>query len=124
METSISRWSYCWLRSYAAPTLLVLFAGIFGACCAPAPNRWLHWFLVGNILFPCAVHTMIFGHSRYHLPIIPLVCVFAGAAIVGQREIWSRRHSWAFALAGSISVILVLGWVREFVFVDYGLLAS
>ena len=65
-----------------------------------------------------------FAHSRYHLPAIPLLCVYAAAAIVHGRDIWLRRRSLAFVLSTALCVIVVLGWLREIVFVDYGMLGG
>jgi 4-amino-4-deoxy-L-arabinose transferase-like glycosyltransferase len=97
---------------------IVLIAAVFGSCCARPLDSHLHWFLLISILFPCAVHTLIFAHSRYHLPIVPLLIVYAAAAIVYRREIWLHRRKWQFKLAVIISVIIAFGWLRELIFVD------
>jgi 4-amino-4-deoxy-L-arabinose transferase-like glycosyltransferase len=99
---------------------IVLFASVFGVCCAPPADKWMHWFLIVSVLFPCVVHTLIFAHERYHLPTMPLLCIYAAAAIVRRRDVWSRRHSAGFIVATSFCVVLGLGWLREFAFVDYG----
>jgi 4-amino-4-deoxy-L-arabinose transferase-like glycosyltransferase len=101
--------------SYAA----LLFAAIFGICCVSPGDRRIHWFLIASILFPCAVHTLIFAHSRYHLPIVPLLTLYAAAAIVNWPRVYQRRNSASFLIAAALCVVVALGWVREFVFVDY-----
>jgi 4-amino-4-deoxy-L-arabinose transferase-like glycosyltransferase len=100
--------------SYAA----VLFAALFGCCCVPPTDVRLHSFLIISLLFPCAVHTMIFAHSRYHIPVIPLLTVYAAAAIVYRRQIWLGRRSWRFGVAAAICLIIAVGWLRELLFVD------
>ncbi|MGH7127542.1 MAG: ArnT family glycosyltransferase, partial [Planctomycetaceae bacterium] len=99
--------------SYAA----AIFLGIFGAATAPPADRRLHALLLLTVLFPCAVHSLIFAHSRYHLPIMPIVLVYSAAAIVQFRSL-GRPRGWRFDLALLLCVILVLGWLRELVFVD------
>jgi 4-amino-4-deoxy-L-arabinose transferase-like glycosyltransferase len=100
----------------------VLMLALFGACCAP-PSDWrLHWFLVLSILFPCAVHTLIFAHSRYHLPVIPLLAVYAAAAVVYRKAIWQMVRNWRFKLAATLCGVVVLAWIRELVFADLNLL--
>jgi 4-amino-4-deoxy-L-arabinose transferase-like glycosyltransferase len=96
----------------------VLLTAIFGACCCPPRDRRTHWFLVVSILLPCVIHTLVFAHSRYHLPVVPFLALCAAAAIVHRQEIWQLRRTWAFKLAAALCVIVVLGWIREFVFVD------
>jgi 4-amino-4-deoxy-L-arabinose transferase-like glycosyltransferase len=97
---------------------MVLFAAVFGGICIPPSEPRLHWFLVMSILFPCVVHTLIFAHSRYHLPVVPLLAVYAAAVIVHRRDIWQHRRTWRFAMAAALCLILSLGWLRELVFVD------
>ncbi|MEX2317847.1 MAG: glycosyltransferase family 39 protein [Pirellulales bacterium] len=101
--------------SYAA----LLFAAVFGVCCELPIDRRLHWFLVASILFPCAIHTMIFAHSRYHLPIVPLLAIYAAAALVRWRDVVRQRYSLRFLIAGALCFVVALGWLREYAFVDY-----
>jgi 4-amino-4-deoxy-L-arabinose transferase-like glycosyltransferase len=97
---------------------MVLFAAVFGSCCVPPGDARMHWFLVISILFPCAVHTMIFAHSRYHLPVIPLLTVYAAAAITNWQTIWHARRTWRFAIAAAMCLIIGIGWLRELALVD------
>lgn len=97
----------------------VLLAAIYGVCCVP-PSDWrYHWFLIASILFPCLIHTLVFGHARYHLPVIPLLTVYAAAAIVNIQAIWQSRWSKRFALASLLVLLVIFGWVRELVVVDF-----
>ena len=100
---------------------VILLAAIFGACCYPPSDSRYHWFLIASILFPCAIHTLVFAHSRYHLPIVPLLSIYAAAAIVHFRELDRRRRTWGFRLAVTLCVVITLGWLRELVFVDFDL---
>ena len=68
--------------------------------------------------FVCAVHTAVFGHSRYHLPLMPLVLIYAAAAIVHRAEIWRHRGSWRFRAAALTYAILAAGWVWEIAVVE------
>jgi hypothetical protein len=100
--------------AYAA----TIFGAILGMFVLP-PARWdVLVLLLAWIGFPCAIHTIAFAHSRYHLPLIPILAVFAAAAFCGRREIWERRRSWKVALATLACVILASSWIREFVMVD------
>lgn len=94
------------LGSYAA----LLFLGVYGAFLAPPADRRVHWFLLAVLAFVTAVHTLVFGHSRYHLPLMPLVLLYAASAILSWRSIWQRRRSLAFVAATAVCAGLVLGW--------------
>ena len=99
--------------------VVVLFAAVFGVCCVPPHDLRVHLLLLASIMFPCMIHALIFAHSRYHLPIIPLLSLYAAAAIVHFREIWQRRRSWSCGLAAGICAIVALSWIRELMLVDH-----
>jgi 4-amino-4-deoxy-L-arabinose transferase-like glycosyltransferase len=87
-----------------------LFLGIFGALFSPAEDRRIHWFFILVIAFICALHVIVFGHSRYHLPLMPLILLYAAAALNKCSSIWERRRSGRFAVALSLCLLFVLGW--------------
>jgi hypothetical protein len=64
------------------------------------------------------MHTIVFGHSRYHLPLMPMVFVYAAAAMAHAGLIWRKWWSFSFALAGIFSVLLVTSWAWELFWVD------
>jgi Dolichyl-phosphate-mannose-protein mannosyltransferase len=98
----------------------VLFAGLFGAVFVPPAERRFHWLLAMTIVFPCVIHTLIFAHSRYHLPIIPVLMLYAAAAVANWRAIWEKRRSAKFRIVVAVCAVFVLAWLRELVFVDLG----
>jgi 4-amino-4-deoxy-L-arabinose transferase-like glycosyltransferase len=100
--------------SYAAAILL----GIFGLFLVRPTSRGIHWLLVAQIAFPCLIHTLIFAHERYHLPVMPFVLLYAAAAVSRSRQIWQVR-GLSFWLAAGSCMVLVLAWARELVFVDF-----
>lgn len=97
---------------------ITLFAAIFGALVTPPADRSCHLLLLAWIAFPTALHAIAFAHSRYHLPLVPILTVYAGAAFVHWSAVVERRRSWAFAAASIACVLLVASWIREFVVLD------
>jgi len=95
-----------------------LFAGVFGAFLAPPADRRLHLFLLLLMAFICGLHTLAFGHSRYHLPLMPLVILFAASAVVHRRDLWAGRRGWRFWLAAGACAVFAGGWVWMIVAVD------
>jgi 4-amino-4-deoxy-L-arabinose transferase-like glycosyltransferase len=106
--------------AYAA----VLFLGIFGAVMAPPADRRVTWLLLCIIAYICFLHTITFGHSRYHLPVMPLVMVFAAGALVQLKSIWDRRRQPGFLFAAGLCVLFVASWAWMFLAVDRNLLAT
>src|SRR5690606_8270398 len=63
--SKLTIWSIAVLlfASYA----ITLLIGICGFLILPPVDRRMHWFLLLVVTFVCAVHTVVFAHSRYHL---------------------------------------------------------
>jgi hypothetical protein len=90
--------------------IAAMLFGILGAVLAPPDDRRLHWYFLLVIAFICGMHTLVFGHSRYHLPLIPLVLLYAGAAAANAGMIWQQRGAWRFWAALALFLVLVGGW--------------
>jgi hypothetical protein len=102
----------------------VMVLATFGLVFAPPADRRAHWLLLCVILFVCGLHTLVFGHSRYHLPLIPLALVYAAGAVTHAGAIWRQRTSSRFALAAALCAVLFAGWAWGFVAVDWDLLTE
>ena len=98
--------------------VLALFAGLFGMVLAPPADRRVHLFLLLVVAFICALHTLAFGHSRYHLPLMPLVLVYTANAVIHRKEIWQQRRRWPFWLACGFCAVFAAGWLWTMVVAD------
>jgi 4-amino-4-deoxy-L-arabinose transferase-like glycosyltransferase len=87
-------------------------AGIFGAWMRPMEMR-LHVLLLLLIAFVTGLHALAFGHSRYHLPLMPLVILYAAAAIDQWRSILGSWRSIRFAGAAACLLVLATSWGLE-----------
>ncbi len=90
--------------------LMILGLGRLGRDNWPAA-----WVPVIMILFVCALHTLVFGHPRYRVPLTPLMAVYAGAAI-DARAWHSRGGVWRSRVvpATAIAAFCAL-WVAQLV---------
>jgi len=121
-------WTAVLCISYAAAMVLALA----GLILRPPEDRRSMIVPVSMIGFVCLVHTVVFAHSRYHLPLAPLELVFAGAML----DRWRRRPTmasqnpsdipsipqakkWQYALLGLCWLVLAGGWLWEIVMVDW-----
>lgn len=95
--------------------IFVMFGAVFGALTRPPSDVRLRWMQVITVAFPCLIHSIAFAHSRYHLPLIPILAVYTAAAVIHWRDVRPHRM-----LVGGVSVcvVLVVGWMREFIVVD------
>jgi hypothetical protein len=95
------------LASYVAVAVLACF-GVFN-------TRWTDWraHMPGllALIWICGIHTVVFGHSRYHLPVMPVVIIYAAAAV--HQRAWTRVHgsaSWSAAVSAVVVLLAVWGY--------------
>jgi 4-amino-4-deoxy-L-arabinose transferase-like glycosyltransferase len=94
--------------AYVATAVL----GVIGICLSP-PRMGPHVLLVSVIAFTCAVHTVIFGHSRYHLPLVPILLLYGVSAVTSgaYRQLFRLQLRSVVALA-SIGLLSLI-WAHE-----------
>jgi len=106
--------SVCIVLGYIA-VALVGGAGLWLA--APADRR-MQALLLLPVLVIVGGHTIVFGHSRYHLPLMPFFALYAAAFVVER----ARSFRWAMSPtslgAAATATVLIAVWVRQIVFVD------
>jgi hypothetical protein len=99
---------------------LTMFGAVVGLFAAlPRGGRGLpvHLFVVVLIVFVTAAHALVFGHPRYHLPLIPLLALYAARTWTGWPKALPRRTP-ALAAASAVAALLVAIWAREVFFID------
>lgn len=89
-----------------------MIAGILGAWMRPPETR-MHVFLLLFIAFVTGLHVLAFGHSRYHLPLMPLVVLYAAGGFEHWRTIFSKWASWRFFAGVATVLVLVASWGLE-----------
>jgi 4-amino-4-deoxy-L-arabinose transferase-like glycosyltransferase len=113
-----------WFGVASTAATFLSYVGIMVlACTGLFARRWSNWrvhvvpLLV--LAWICGIHTIVFGHSRYHLPVMPIVIVYAAAAVTDR--------SWRFQTMGRLRsgfavgaiALLALIWSREVLFRDF-----
>src|SRR5262249_47695578 len=98
---------------------MAMFLAIFGFLLRPLDDRRLHWFFLFVLLFVCGLHTVVFGHSRYPLPLIPIVLVYSTRALLDLRGILRDRRRVGFAVSVLLCLVLVGGWLWGLILGDW-----
>jgi 4-amino-4-deoxy-L-arabinose transferase-like glycosyltransferase len=82
------------------------------------PDWRAHLWLLVPVVVITGVHTIVFGHSRYHIPLIPLLALYA-AALWRTRTpgVWRERRLAAAGAAATVGVLAVV-WIRQVVVTD------
>ena len=85
----------------------------------PAAEPRAHWLILLIVLFVTAIHSIVFGHSRYHLPLVPFLAMYAGGALAQRswRDLFVSvpTRSW---IPVALAIMLVVVWSREVLFRD------
>jgi len=110
--------------SIIAAYVAVLFLGIYGAVVIGTNDRAGSWLLLAVVAFICAMHTVTFGHSRYHLPLMPFLSIFAAQSLTHFSTIWARRRTVAFWFAGAACSLVAIGWAWLFIAADLPLIRA
>jgi 4-amino-4-deoxy-L-arabinose transferase-like glycosyltransferase len=98
---------------------LLMFAAIAGIHLTRPSDRRLHWLLLCVVGWVSATHAIVFGHSRYHLPLLPILMLYAAAAV--EARVWDRLRG-GLGLPSPVvatSALLGLSWARQIWIVDY-----
>lgn len=100
----------------AYPTTMFLAAT--GLWLTPKRAWPTHALVLTLLFFVCAIHTIVFGHSRYRLPMMPFFLIYAAAALSAGswRRLAERR--WATVAAGSMVALLGAIWLQEILIRD------
>jgi len=98
--------------------VLVAVAGAAGIWLAAPADKRLHVVLLLPLLIIMGAHTIVFGHSRYHLPLVPILALY-GSALVVQ---WSpafrvNRRPIILGAAATVTILLSV-WIRQVVVTD------
>lgn len=107
-----------WLTALGTVIISLAYVGAMilaslGVGLAPPQERRAHAFLLLVVGFILAMHMLAFGHERYHLPLIPIVLLYAASA-VGMRS-WRRLREGLKTSAGpAVAIMVLLGfWSLE-----------
>jgi 4-amino-4-deoxy-L-arabinose transferase-like glycosyltransferase len=97
--------------------ILTAVLAAVGIWLAPPPWR-AHALLLLVVGFIAGVHAVVFGHSRYHLPLVPILLLYAASAFSARR--WRDLLTGRPALLAAATIaLLVVVWSREIVVRDW-----
>ncbi|MCH7614792.1 MAG: hypothetical protein IH978_03495, partial [Nitrospinae bacterium] len=112
-----------WFAVFASVVIILAYALVMVMACLgvflSAPDdRRIHWLFLLIIFFVSGIHTLVFGHSRYHLPLIPFLILYAASAIT--QHSWQRlREGFRVAAAPIAACLALLAiWGREVLVVE------
>jgi 4-amino-4-deoxy-L-arabinose transferase-like glycosyltransferase len=111
-----------WFQVVASLAIVLAYVGVViigaGGIWLTAPEDWrLHVVLLLPVVLIMGAHTVVFGHSRYHLPLVPIFGLYAAALLARAPDYsWSRRPVLVGAIVSVCALVAV--WVRQVVLVD------
>jgi hypothetical protein len=102
----------------------VVIAGAAGIWLG-APEDWrLHVVLLLPVLLIMGAHTIVFGHSRYHLPLMPIFCLYA-AGLLSLRAPANRLSHRSMLVGAALTVTVLLSvWVHQIAVSDFARISA
>jgi 4-amino-4-deoxy-L-arabinose transferase-like glycosyltransferase len=70
------------------------------------------------IAYYTAMHALVLGIPRYHIPLLPFLSVVAARAFLMRSEIWANRRSWRLAAAASVIAVFAVIWAVGIFYFD------
>jgi hypothetical protein len=97
----------------------IVIAGAAGIWLA-APADWrLHVVMLLPIAVIMAAHMIVFGHSRYHLPLMPIFGVYAAALAAAGAPVYRFSHRPMLVGAALTVTLLLSVWIRQIAVSDF-----
>jgi 4-amino-4-deoxy-L-arabinose transferase-like glycosyltransferase len=97
----------------------IVIAGVAGMWLA-APVDWrLHVVMLLPIVVIMAAHTIVFGHSRYHLPLMPIIGLYAAAVVAAGAPVYRFAHRSVLVGAAVTVALLLSVWIRQIAVSDF-----
>jgi len=97
---------------------LIAVAGAAGIWIASPRDMRLHVILLMPVVVLVGAHAIAFGHSRYHLPLIPILGLYASALAVQRMPSLALSRRPALIGAAASIVVLLSVWMRQIVLTD------
>jgi 4-amino-4-deoxy-L-arabinose transferase-like glycosyltransferase len=98
--------------------VLVVTTGAAGMWLAAPDDRRMQILLLFPVLVIVGAHTIVFGHSRYHLPLIPILALYGTAFVMTHVPSFRIDLRPTFVGATVTVTALVAIWIRQVMFVD------
>jgi 4-amino-4-deoxy-L-arabinose transferase-like glycosyltransferase len=100
----------------------VAVPGVAGAWLT-TPRDWrFHVLLLFPVVVIAAAHVLAFGHSRYHLPLIPILAIYGAAFVVNGAS--AGRSGARVLFASLITAVLCTIWVYQVFVTDAARIAA
>ncbi len=112
-----------WFQVLASLTIVVGYAAVAvlggAGIWLARPSDWrLHLLLLFPVALITAAHTIVFGHSRYHFPLMPILGIYAAALVVRAPLTRLRIMRPELLGAAATATVLCAIWIRQVAFVD------
>jgi hypothetical protein len=103
--------------------VFVVVSGAIGMWLTPPDDVRVQILLLFPVVLFVFAHSIIFGHSRYHLPLIPIFAVYAGQVIVRAFSLQLARRPMLIGATATVAALATI-WIRQVIVVDLARIAA
>ena len=113
-----------WLQVFGSIAIVLAYVIVIAAGAAgiwlAAPEDWrMHVALLLPVVVIMGAHTIVFGHSRYHLPLMPIFAIYAAAVLSARVPAYRLSHRPVLVGAAVTVTVLFSVWIRQIVILDF-----
>jgi 4-amino-4-deoxy-L-arabinose transferase-like glycosyltransferase len=91
----------------------IMLTGVLGLALFPSRNRLGAALVLLTGAHICLIHSLVYGHARYHIVIIPLVGVFSAAFLARYREMFALDRRRRLLAGGLGWLLLLVPWLVQ-----------
>ncbi len=96
----------------------IVLGGAAGIWLARPVDWRVHAVLLVPVLLIMGAHTIVFGHSRYHLPLMPIFALYGASLWVERGRALRLSEPRVLITATASAAVLLAVWVRQVVLTD------
>lgn len=91
--------------------ILLMLAAVAGLFWGPDDRTKL--LIAGLVVYMIALHAVVFGDGRFHLPLIPFLALYGGWMVAHRAHLRINRAGWRMRGVALVMAALVFIWTRE-----------
>ncbi len=75
--------------------------------------KWPDLFILVILLYFTGIHALVFGHSRYHLPLMPFLCGYAAWLVINLKALSAASKGVTAKVTAIVTMVFVAIWAYD-----------
>ena len=75
--------------------------------------KWTDFLILVILLYFTGIHALVFGHSRYHLPLIPFLCGYAAWFVINLKALYAASKVVTAKVTATVTMVFFAIWAYD-----------